>query len=133
MVAARSCCPCATEATRDISVVTRGAAVLDRNGGLVAQLEILRDRDGAEALLGIVTERAPGRRCRALEGTGGYGAGLASPRRRGHREALLVTAPEPLRARLRRGTWLRQAQACTALVTAATDPDEHPPRFERCG
>jgi transposase len=171
------------------------AAVLDPNGGLVAQLEIPSDQAGAEVLLSVVTERVPGRRCWALEGTGCYGAGLASfladqgewvvevdrpkrprgrtgaksdvldairagrealsrehlacPRRRGQREALrvlhltrsgavkvsadarrqlkalVVTAPEPLRAELRRGTWIRQAQACTALVAAATDPVEH--------
>jgi transposase len=64
---------------------------------------------------------------------------LASPRQRGHREALrvlqltrsgavkvaadarrqlkalLVTSPEPLRAALRGGTWLTQARACAAL------------------
>ena len=171
------------------------AAILDPNGGLVAQLELPSDQAGAEALLGFVTERAPGRRCWALEGTGCYGAGLASflaaqgewvvevdrpkrprgrtgaksdlldairagrealsrdhlacPRQRGQREALrvlhltrsgavkvsadarrhlkalLVTAPEPLRAELRRGTWLRQARACAALVAAPTDPVEH--------
>jgi transposase len=171
------------------------AAVLDRNGGLVAQLEIPSDQAGAQSLLGVVAERAPGRRCWAVEGTGCYGAGLANfladqgewvvevdrpkrprgrtgaksdvldairagrealsreqlacPRQRGQREALrvlqltrsgavkvnadarrhlkalLVTAPEPLRAELRRGTWLRQAQACTALVAAATDSIEH--------
>ena len=33
---------------------------------------------GAEVLLSVVTERVPGRRCWALEGTGCYGAGLAS-------------------------------------------------------
>jgi transposase len=171
------------------------AAILDRNGGLIAQLEISSDQAGAEALLGVVAERAPGRRCWALEGTGCYGAGLASflaaqgewvvevdrpkrprgrsgaksdvldairagrealsrehlacPRQRGQREALrvlqltrsgavkvsadarrhlkalVVTAPEPLRAGLRRGTWLRQARACAALVAAPTDPVEH--------
>jgi transposase len=152
------------------------AAVLDRNGGLVAQLEVPSSQDGYQALLGLVAERAPGRRCWALEGSGCYGAGLASfladqgewvveidrpkrprgrngaksdaldairagrealsrerlasPRQRGHREALrvlqltrsgavkvaadarrqlkalLVTTPEPLRAALRGGTWL---------------------------
>jgi transposase len=171
------------------------AAILDPNGGLVAQLEIPSDQGGAEVLLGVVAERAPGRRCWAVEGTGCYGAGLASfladqgewvvevdrpkrprgrtgaksdvldairagrealsrehlacPRQRGQREALrvtqltrsgavkvsadarrhlkalLVTAPEPLRARLGRGTWLRQAQACATLVAAASDPIEH--------
>jgi transposase len=171
------------------------AAILDRNGGLVAQLEVPTDQAGYAALLGVVTKRAPGRRCWALEGTGCYGAGLASflldqgewvvevdrpkrprgrtgaksdpldairagrealsreqlacPRQRGQREALrvlqltrsgavkvsadarrhlkalLVTAPEPLRAGLRRGTWLRQAQACAALVAAPTDPIDY--------
>jgi transposase len=171
------------------------AAVLDPNGGLMAELEIPSDQTGAAVLLRAVTERAPGRRCWAVEGTGCYGAGLASflaaqgewvvevdrpkrprgrtgaksdvldairagrealsrehlacPRQRGQREALrvlhltrsgavkvsadarrhlkalLVTAPEPLRAGLRRGTWLRQAQACAMLVAAANDPVEH--------
>jgi transposase len=161
------------------------AAILDRNGGLVAQLEVPSSQAGYEALLGVVAEQAPGRRCWALEGSGCYGAGLASflaaqgewvveidrpkrprgrngaksdvldairagrealsreqlasPRQRGHREALrvlqltrsgavkvaadarrqlkalLVTAPEPLRAALRGGTWLTQARACAAL------------------
>jgi transposase len=133
----------------------------------------------------LVAQGAPGRCCWALEGTGCYGAGLASflaahgewvteidrpkrprgrngaksdpldavragrealsrehlasPRQRGQREALrvlqltrsgavkvaadgrrqlkalLVTAPEPLRAGLGGQTWLRQARACTAL------------------
>ena len=146
---------------------------------------------------------APGRRCWALEGTGCYGAGLASfladqgewvteidrpkrprgrngaksdpldairagrealsrehlasPRQRGHREALrvlqltragavkvaadgrrqlkalLVTAPEPLRAALRGGTWLHQARACAALTAAATDPVEDRATVRRCG
>jgi transposase len=44
---------------------------------------------------------------------------------RRHLKALLVTAPEPLRAGLRRGTWLRQAQACAVLVAAASNPVEH--------
>jgi transposase len=171
------------------------AAILDPNGGLVAQLEFPSDRPGAEALLSFVTERAAGRRCWALEGTGCYGAGLASflaaqgewvvevdrpkrprgrsgaksdvldairagrealsrehlayPRQRGQREALrvlhltrsgavkvsadarrhlkalLVTAPEPLRVGLCRGTWLRQARACAVLDAALTDPVEH--------
>jgi transposase len=171
------------------------AAILDRNGGLIAQLEVPSSQAGYATLLGVVIERAPARRCWALEGTGCYGAGLASflagqgewvvevdrpkrprgrtgaksdpldairagrealsrehlasPRQRGQREALrvlqltrsgvvkvaadarrhlkalLVTAPEPLRAGLRRGTWLRQAQACAALVAAPTDPVEH--------
>jgi transposase len=161
------------------------AAILDPNGGVVAELEVPSNQAGYEQLVGFVSQHAPGRRCWALEGTGCYGAGLASfllddgewvteidrpkrprgrngaksdpldavragrealsrehlasPRQRGHREALrvlqltrsgavkaaaaarrhlkalLVTAPEPLRAALQGGTWLRQARACAVL------------------
>jgi transposase len=171
------------------------AAILDRNGGLLGQLEVPSSQAGYEELLGLVAQQAPGRRCWALEGTGCYGAGLASflaaqgewvvevdrpkrprgrsgaksdvldairagrealsrehlacPRQRGqcealrvlqltrsgavkvsadarrHLKALLVTAPEPLRAGLCRGTWLRQARACAVLDAAPTDPVEH--------
>ena len=170
------------------------AAILDRNGGLLAQLEVPANQAGYARLLGLVAERAPGRRCWALEGTGCYGAGLASfladqgewvveidrpkrprgrngaksdpldairagrealsrdhlavPRQRGHREALrvlqltragavkvaaggrrhlkalLVTAPEPLRAGLGGGTWLQQARACAALQAQPAAPVE---------
>jgi transposase len=54
------------------------AAILDRNGGVVAELEIESDQAGCEQLLRLAIVRAPGRRCWALEGTGCYGAGLAS-------------------------------------------------------
>jgi transposase len=74
---------------------------------------------------------------------------LTTPRQRGHREALrvlhitragivqagadarrqlkalIVTAPEPLRDRLRGRPWRQQLQACAGLVAAATDPVEH--------
>ena len=39
-------------------------------------------------------------------------------------KALLVTAPEPLRASLRGGTWLRLARACAALTAQPSDPVE---------
>jgi transposase len=72
-----------------------------------------------------------------------------SPRQRGHREALrvlhttragivqagaearrqlkalIVTAPEPLRDRLRGRPWRQQLRACAELVAAPTDPVEH--------
>jgi transposase len=171
------------------------AAILDPNGGLVAQLEVQSGQAGYKQLLRVVGKRAPGRRCWALEGTGCYGAGLTSfllahgewvieidrpkrprgrngaksdaldavragrealareqlacPRQRGQREALrvlqlaragavkvaadarrrlkalLVTAPEPLRAGLQQGTWLRQARACAALAATPSDPVEY--------
>ena len=46
--------------------------------GASPQLEVPSDQAGYAQLLGLVAERAPGRRCWALEGTGCYGAGLAS-------------------------------------------------------
>ena len=54
------------------------AAILDPNGGLVAQLEVPSSQAGNTTLLGFVAEHVPGRRCWALEGSGSYGAGLAS-------------------------------------------------------
>jgi transposase len=54
------------------------AAILDRNGGLVAELTVTSDQAGSEALLGDQAQRARGRRCWAVEGTSCYGAGLAS-------------------------------------------------------
>jgi len=57
---------------------SHAAAVLDPTGGVLAQVETPASQAGYEQLLGFVAERAPGRRCWALEGTGCYGAGLAS-------------------------------------------------------
>ena len=57
---------------------THAAAILDRNGGLVAQLEVPSSQAGCGTLLRFVAERTADRRCWALEGTGCYGAGLAS-------------------------------------------------------
>jgi transposase len=54
------------------------AAILDRNGGLIAELAVPSNQAGYEQLLGLVAQRALGRRCWALEGTGCYGAGLTS-------------------------------------------------------
>jgi transposase len=74
---------------------------------------------------------------------------LTTPRQRGHREALrvlhttraaivtagadarrqlkalIVTAPEPLRDRLRGRPWRQQLRACAGLVALPTDPVEH--------
>ena len=74
---------------------------------------------------------------------------LTSPRQRGHREALrllhttraaivaagadarrqlkalIVTAPEPLRDRLRGRPWRQQLRACAGLVALPTEPVEH--------
>jgi len=53
------------------------------------------------------------------------GAVKVSADARRHLKALLVTAPEPLRAGLRDGTWLRQARACAALSAQPSDPVEY--------
>jgi transposase len=53
------------------------------------------------------------------------GAVKVSADARRHLKALLVTAPEPLRAGLRGGTWLRQARACAALTAQPSDPVEY--------
>jgi transposase len=74
---------------------------------------------------------------------------LTSPRQRGHREAmrvlhttraaivqagadarrqlkaLIITAPEPLRDRLRGRPWRQQVAACAALLAMPSDPVEH--------
>jgi hypothetical protein len=44
------------------------AAILDRNGGQLAQLEIPTNQAGYARLLAFIAERAPGRRCWGLEG-----------------------------------------------------------------
>jgi transposase len=53
------------------------AAILNPNGGLLAQLEVPSSQAGYATLFGFVTGHTPGRRCWAVEGTGCYGAGLA--------------------------------------------------------
>ena len=40
-------------------------------------------------------------------------------------KALIVTAPEPLRDRLRGRPWRQQVGACAALLAAPGDPVEH--------
>ncbi len=57
---------------------THAAAVLHPNGGVRAHVEVTADQPGHARLLAIATRRAPGRRVWALEGTGSYGAGLAT-------------------------------------------------------
>jgi transposase len=179
------------------------AAILDPNGGLVAQLAVPSDQAGFEVLLSVVTRRAPGRRCWALEGTGCYGAGLASfladkgewvtevdrpkrprgrtgaksdpldairagrealsrdhlacPRQRGQREALrvlqlarsaavkvnadarrhlkalLVTAPEPLRAELCREPGFAKPRRARPWSPRPPTRSSTARRFGRCG
>jgi len=55
---------------------THTAAVVTPTGGLVDHLTVPSDAPGAGRLLAFARARAPGRRAWAIEGTGGYGAGL---------------------------------------------------------
>ena len=57
---------------------THTAAVVTPTGGLVDHLTAPSDAYGAGRLLALARGRAPGRRAWAIEGTGGYGAGLTS-------------------------------------------------------
>jgi transposase len=54
---------------------SHAAAVLDPTGGLVTQVEIPSSQQGYEQLLHFAGERAPGRRCWALEGLAAMGPG----------------------------------------------------------
>jgi transposase len=56
---------------------THTAAVVDaRTGGVLARVTVAADPDGY-AELSVLAEQHSGLRAWALEGTGGYGAGLA--------------------------------------------------------
>jgi transposase len=57
---------------------SHAAAILNPNGGLLAQLEVPSSQAGYQQLLDAACQHVPGRRCWALEGTGCYGAGLTS-------------------------------------------------------
>src|SRR6266704_2033008 len=57
---------------------SHAAAILNPNGGLLAQLEVPSSQAGYQQLLEVACQHARGRRCWALEGTGCYGAGLTS-------------------------------------------------------
>jgi hypothetical protein len=70
------------------------------------------------------TSGASARRYECCSSTGADAVKVAADARR-HLKALLVTAPESLRAGLRGGTWLRQAHACAALTAAPSDPVEY--------
>ncbi|MCF6743356.1 IS110 family transposase [Blastococcus sp. KM273128] len=74
---------------------THTAAVLDaRTGGVLARATVPADPDGYAELLALAEEHA-GLRAWAMEGTGGYGAGLA--RHLADREELVVELDRPKR------------------------------------
>jgi transposase len=85
-------------------------------------------RAGREALsrewLACPHQRGQREALRVLQLTRAGAVKVAADARR-HLKALLVTAPESLRAGLRGGTWLRQAHACAALTAAPSDPVEY--------
>ena len=57
---------------------THALAVVDvRSGGVVFEATAVADGEGYASVLRLATQRAPGRRAFAVEGTGSFGAGLA--------------------------------------------------------
>lgn len=85
----------------DTHADTHTAAVLDaRTGGVLARATVSTDPDGYAELLSVA-EAHSGLRAWALEGAGGYGAGLA--RYLAEAEELVVELDRPARARRRGG------------------------------
>ena len=85
----------------DTHADTHTAAVVDaRTGGVLARVTVSTDPDGYAELLGVA-EAHSGLRAWALEGAGGYGAGLA--RHLGDLEELVVELDRPVRARWHSG------------------------------
>lgn len=85
----------------DTHADTHTAAVLDaRTGGVLARATVGTDPDGYAALV-TLAEAHSGLRAWALEGAGGYGAGLA--RHLADAEELVVELDRPVRARRRGG------------------------------
>jgi len=80
---------------------THTAAAVDRLGGVVEEITVSADRDGSRELLRFAREKAPGRRCWAIEGTGLYGAGLT--RFLLDRDERVVEVERPNRPARRRG------------------------------
>lgn len=55
---------------------THSGAIVDMTGGVRHELTVTADQAGYEEIVQVARERAPGRRLFAVEGSGGYGAGL---------------------------------------------------------
>jgi transposase len=85
----------------DTHADTHTAAVLDaRTGGVLTRITVTTDPDGYAELV-TLAEGYSGLRAWAVEGAGGYGAGLA--RHLGDAEELVVELDRPVRARRRGG------------------------------
>ena len=85
----------------DTHADTHTAAVVDaRTGGVLARATVTTDPDGYAELVALA-EAHSGLRAWALEGAGGYGAGLA--RYLSDLEELVVELDRPVRARRRGG------------------------------
>ena len=113
----------------DTHADTHTAAVLDaRTGGVLARATVGTDPDGYAALV-TLAEAHSGLRAWALEGAGGYGAGLA--RHLADAEELVVELDRPVRARRRGGAKsdpidaeraAREALSRTQLAEPKTGP-----------
>lgn len=112
----------------DTHKATHTAAVLAAaTGGVLATQTVSTTPAGYQALL-TLAQQHPGPRVWAVEGTGGYGAGLVRLLAEGGEwvvdaatcaqqqlQAMVVTAPEPLRVRLRGRTTRQLITACARL------------------
>ncbi|MGY5882624.1 IS110 family RNA-guided transposase [Modestobacter lacusdianchii] len=109
---------------------THTAAVLDaRTGGVLARVTVTADPDGYQALVELA-EQHSGLRAWAMEGTGGYGAGLA--RHLGETGELVIELDRPKRPARRAGAKsdpidaeraARDALARTRLAQPKTGPE----------
>ena len=122
----------------DTHVHTHSAAALDvRTGGVLAEITVEATATGYARLVDFAdrhtssrtdsrTDGRAARRAWAVEGTGGYGAGLA--RLLAHRQELVVELDRPVRARRRHGAKSDPLDAIRAAREALARPRLGTPR-----
>src|SRR5947209_17229621 len=110
----------------DTHTDTHTAAVVDaRTGGVLARATVTADSDGYAELLALA-ERHSGLRAWAMEGTGGYGAGLA--RHLAAAGELIVELDRPKRPARRAGAKSDPIDAERAARDALARPQPAPPK-----
>jgi Transposase len=114
---------------------TLAAAAVDALGAVLAKASASSDDAGYRHLLAFAGHRVPGRRVWALEGTGGYGAGLAAFLQRHDQRVVEVdrpsgrageTAPRPMR-------WTLSAQLVRPLPATTSSRRDAATSARRCG
>lgn len=104
---------------------SHSAALINATGGVIAGVEVVADGPGYKRLLKLAGDKAAGSRAWAVEGTGSYGAGLASFLQK-HGE-LVIEVERPRRPRSRRGK-SDQLDAIRAAREALVDEKLATPR-----